>query len=412
MRKLWSASPLARPDRPIHVLAASIQNYLYFPTPDPLYVVLGTLAGNMLKGSPVWTLLVGPPASGKTLLLEMLAKLPRVHMVSSIKGPAALLSGSARKDVGKGATGGLLRQIGNFGMVIVKDFTGIMSLPHDVMMETLSGFRESYDGRWARHIGEGGGRVLEWKGKMGFLGGSTSIIDRHHSVIGELGERWMYYRYLESDGYGETKKALETRDPDAMVDKVRGMLGEFMEDSGMVWEDGGLERRALEGVESNRIFAIASLVVASRSVVARDSHSKEVVDVSQREAPTRLAGALGQFYLGLEMIGLPEPERWRIAGKVALDSMPQLRLRLIEALREGGGGRSGILKETLQCSAGTVRRVAEDLEIHGVVEKVLKGDRGYGGEEGSGAGAGVGSYRLTRWAREQLNLGWQGRGKP
>jgi hypothetical protein len=406
MRKLWSASPLARPDRPIHALAASIQNYLFFPTPDPLYVVLGTLAGNMLKGSPVWTLLVGPPASGKTLILEMLAKLPRVHMVSSIKGPAALLSGSARKDIGKGATGGLLRQIGNFGMVIVKDFTGIMSLPHEIMMETLSGFRECYDGRWNRHIGEGGGRVLTWQGKMGFLGGSTSVIDRHHSVIGELGERWMYYRYPESDGYGETKKALETRDPDAMTDKVRALVGEFMEGIGAEWVEGGLERRGLEGVESNRIFAIASLVVASRSVVARDSHSKEVVDVSHREAPTRLAGALGQLYLGLEMIGLPEGERWRVVGKVALDSMPQLRLRLIEELNKGGGARSGGLKETLQCSAGTVRRVAEDLEIHGVVERVLKGEnRGLAGEA-----AGVGSYRLSRWAREQLSLGWQDKG--
>jgi hypothetical protein len=369
---------------------------------------MGALVGNMLKGSPAWVLLIGPPASGRTILLETLAGLPKVHLVSLIKGPSALLSGTGKKDCVKGSTGGLLRQVGNMGMLVIKDFTSILSLPHEPLMETLGAFREVYDGRWSRALGADGGRVLEWEGKCGLIGACTPAIDQYHAVIRPLGERWMYYRYAESDGYGESKKVMATRDPEACMLKMREAVSEFLEQTGAQWEDGGLDRRELGDVESNRMFAMSSFVVAARSPVVRDYHTKEIVDVSQREAPTRLAASLTQLYLGMELAGLPEDERWRILGKVALDSMPQLRLKVIEALVTRGE-KSGGLKEILQCSSGTIRRVTEDLVIHGIIEKLAKKDRttAEDGSSGLERGASAGSFKITQWGRKQLGLGWR-----
>jgi len=161
-----------------------------------------------------------------------------------------------------------------------------------------------------------------------------------------------------------------------------------------------VDRRALEDRESTKVFTMASFAAAARSTVARDWRTREVMEVPFKEAPTRLAGALGQLYLGLEVIGLEERERWRVVGKVAMDSMPMGRLKVVERLRVSGGVSGKEIEGLLQCSSATVRFVCEDLEIHGVIERVEKG--------GGRMGERVGSWRLTEWARKSIGVGWGG----
>lgn len=408
-----STSPLARPNQLIHMLAARVQEYLYFPTPDPLYVVLGTVAANMLQGVPVWVMLVGAPASGRTVMLETLANLPKVHIVGAIKSPSALLSGVAQKDKSKHATGGLLRQIGGRGMMVMKDFTSMLSMPREAMAESIGALREIYDGRWSRPLGTEGGRVLEWKGKIGFLGACTPTLDRHYSVTGELGERWIYYRYAETDGYGETIKALGIENPEQMMEELRELVLSFMQTLELTWEGSGTDKRRLTDAEKNRLYAIASITVAARSPVPRDGKTHEVIDIAQKEAPTRLSAALGQLFLGLEAIGLSESECWGIVGRMALDSAPQIRAKVLLTLKgvvrymgdaKGGGLLVKEIRDVLQCSSRTTAIVIEDLGIHGLVEKTDKKRRaGLGGDEDEGAGV-VGLVKLSPWAKKQFEL--------
>ena len=208
----------------------------------------------------------------------------------------------------------------------------------------------------------------------------------------------MYYRYGHSDGWGETRTVMATVDPEEVRKKLQGLVLEFFEMTGLDWSGGCVDRRALDDKESNRVFALASLAAAARSTVARDWRTREVVEVPFKEAPTRLAGALGQLYLGLEVIGLDERERWRVVGKVAMDSMPAGRLKVVERLRVSGGVTGRELEGVLKCSAGTVRYVCEDLEIHGVVERVEKG--------GGRMGERVGSWGLSEWAKSTIGVGW------
>ena len=399
-----SNSPLGRPDRPIHILAGKIQEHVFFPSPDPLYVVLGTLAANMLRGVPVWVVLVGPPASGKTLLLDMLyidrdIRLPNLHTVDLIKGTGALLSGVGQKDKTKKATGGLLKQIGKKGMLIIKDFTSMMSLPHDALIETVGAFRRIYDGAWDRPVGSDGGQVLTWSGKIGMLTACTGVIDRHHQLLSELGERWIYYRYDASDGYGETKAVLGNTDPKAMMLELHEIIKEFLEHAGVSWDDSGMERRELSGPESNRLFSLAAFSAAARSPVGRDWRSKEITDVPETEKPTRLAASLGQLYLGLEIIGLDDGERWRVVSRVALDSVPRLRSIIIRHALNGTAYTVPQLREVVGCGANTIRWSFEEMERHGVFEQVVKGDR---------LGDKAGSWRLSPWARKHIRLGWEG----
>ncbi len=327
-----SDSPLARPETLIHTLAGEIQNYIYFPDPSALYVTLGTVAANMLTGNPVWLILVGPPGCGKTLILEMFADMPYTKIVSVIKGPSVLLSGTARKEIGKGATGGLLREIGLVGMLIMTDMAGMLKLPADPLGETLSAFRDIYGGRWVRPVGSEGGRSLVWgpDGKLTFLAASTPAIDRHHVLNAELGERWIYYRFPESDGHGETQAALRNKDPQEAMRDLRSHISNFF--SALELDLKELKRaRDFTPREEMRIEAMANISVRMRSDVPRDGYTKEIIDIADPERPQRLATVLGQLYLGLETIGLGPKESWEIVGKAAMDSAPRLRSAVVAA---------------------------------------------------------------------------------
>ena len=171
---------------------AVFRRWLYLPDPGSVLVALGAYAANRLPGSPVWLLLVGAPGSGKTEPLSALARLSDAHLAGTLT-EASLLSGTPRKDA-KGAKGGLLREIGEFGVIIAKDFTSVLNMNRDARATTLAALREVYDGSWTRHVGSDGGRALPWQGKVGFIGAVTPTIDRAHAVTAAMGERFLYYR--------------------------------------------------------------------------------------------------------------------------------------------------------------------------------------------------------------------------
>lgn len=385
-----TSSPLARPKKLIHALAARVQDYIYFPTPDALYLVLGTLVGNMMKGKPVWMMLIGAPSTGRTLLLDTLADIPRVHFVGSMKTTAALLSATSAKERSKTATGGLLRKIGLRGMMVHKDFTSILSLNYDAMKDIVSALREVYDGTWGREVGSDGGDSIVWgypdKGRLGFLGASTPKLDQYHSIIQELGQRWLYFRYPATDGFGETMALLRNKDMEAANVALRELVSGFIQDLGIDWDSH--EPRDYDLGEENRLYSMGVLMTRVRTQVSRDGKTKEIDDIASPEGPSRMSGGLGQLYLGLEAIGLDKEERWKILSKVALDSAPQLRVRLLEVLRSGEM-KLGELRKILECGKVTLDRIAVELRVLGVV--AIDGDQ----------------VRLSDWAVEQWLTGWQ-----
>jgi hypothetical protein len=108
--------------------------------------------------------------------------------------PAGLLSGTPKKQQVKGAKGGLLQQIGDFGIIVLKDFGSVWSMRADNKAETLAALREVFDGSWTRHLGTDGGKTLSWQGKVGLIFGATGVIDAHYSVIGAMGDRFLLSR--------------------------------------------------------------------------------------------------------------------------------------------------------------------------------------------------------------------------
>jgi hypothetical protein len=387
----FSNSPLAHPLSPIHRLASSLQDYLHFPDPYPLYALIAALVGNYAEGRPIWLMLVGPPSCGKSELLNSLLGLPRIVEGGSITGPAALLSGSGKRDRAKDATGGLLRQVGERGALVIKEFTSILSLPHESMRQTLAAFREIYDGRWTRTVGTDGARSLHWQGKLALLTGCTESIDHHHALTSDMGERFMFFRYDSSDGWGETYKALTVAHPEQLSALLQGCINRFADECGLDW-DAPPELPELDTHDRARLIAFSQFSSHGRSAVIRDPYSREIVQASTGEYPIRLALALGQMLRSLRFIGVDEPDCWRIVRKLAFDSIPGSRRLALMALLSGKQS-TGTIAEYLRVSQSTVRRSLEELSVHSLVDRTD-----------------AAMWRISSWAKDRLAEACNGSG--
>jgi len=371
-------------DNPIHCLVNEVRDYIYLTDPQPLYTVLGVIAANMISGNPVWLMIVGPPASGKTMMLMAARRIPGVHRADSISGPAALLSGTPRKEKSRDATGGLLHEMGPHGCLVIEDFTSaVLELPQDTKKQILTAFRLAHKGDYSRKLGNEGGREIHWSGKLALLAAGTTAADRMLAEVGPLGERWLIYRQPRTDGVGESKSELHDRKPQQTQKQFQEAVAAFMGVIGLNWPcamEGDRrcradhrhfeeeESRNYSDREERRLIGMAQLVVKMRSGVYRHPWNREIEDKPEMESPPRVAGALGQFYLGLERIGLNEAERWSLVSKVAMDSCPSLRADVIRMATNGGVDLESIPGE-LHVGGGVVKRTVEELLAFGMVKR-------------------------------------------
>lgn len=373
-----------RPD--LEGLVSTFDEWLILPDRVPLFGVLGAVAGNLLEGPPLWFMLVGPPASAKTELLRSLSRLPDVYGVGTLT-EAALLSGSPARERSKDSNGGLLRAIGDFGILSAKDFGTVFSMHGDTRTKLLAALREVYDGNWHRDVGVDGGRRLEWRGKVGFLGACTEEIDRHHQSMSSLGERFVMLRLRPHENPREaTRRALQN------TSKSKAMTGELAAAvEGLLGPGRNLHAVVPHDVETEeRLIDLCSFVAQARSPIIRDSWSREIEWVPQQESPTRLAGVFERLFSGLTAIGLEGDEVWSVVARVGLDSMPANRLAAAKVLLRSGPLTDTALHPELRVSRSAATRLLADLAGLRIAEPV-KG-QGYALNEGFAA-------ELSRWLR-------------
>jgi hypothetical protein len=348
---------------PLSITLKPFRRWLHMPDETPVLATLGAVAANHLPGDPVWLLAVGPPGCGKSEIVSSTCALQAVHPAATLTEPA-LLSGTPKKEHGTGAKGGLLRQIGEFGIIACKDFGSVLSMHRDARSALLAALREIYDGSWTRHVGTDGGRTLHWTGKVGVIAGCTETIDRHHAVMGAMGERFVLLRMPDTDPAEQARRAL------SHAGRENEMRAELAAAVNHLLSSGLHEPQELSLPDREYLVSLATLVVRCRSAVERDGYSREIELVPTAEAPTRLIVVLSRLLAGLDAIGLDRRASWPVVRKVALDSIPELRRRILTALNEGGESlTTSQLGEAIRHPTNTTRRSAEDLAAHGLVIK-------------------------------------------
>ncbi len=370
---------------------AAFAKWLHFDDPIPLYALAAVLAANRAPGDPVWLLIVAAPSTGKTELLSAASRLPWVHAASTITA-SSLLSGTSLKERAKDATGGLLRQVGDFGVILAKDFTSLLAQNKDTRAEALAALRETYDGRWDRAVGTDGGKMLTWRGKCGLIGGVTPALDRYHSVVSALGDRFLLLRLADPDPALSGRMALTHRGHEQ---EMRAELQESL--AGLVEHaDIGCVNRELSDDEQHWLIRIASYTARARTAVERDGYQQEILYLPQVEGPGRLVNAYARLLGGLEAIGCEPPIARRALIRVALDCAPATRTAVIsQLLSHHEPVRTSAVAGAVGMATKTAHRYLEDLSLLGVASRA----------KANGSGNSPDYWSATSWLREHWPQG-------
>jgi hypothetical protein len=326
-----------------------------------LDAVLAAAAAERLGGDPPWLQVVGGSGAAKTETVMALAGAGAV-VVSSLTGEAALLSGTSAKERAKDAHGGLLRRVGDRGVLVVKDFTSVLSMSRDSRAEVLAALREVYDGRWERYVGTDGGQTLTWAGRVVVVGAVTSAWDAAHSVVAAMGDRFVLVRFSSKDNRAAAgRRALaNVGHESAMRTELAAMVGELL---GKV--DEGADVPLTED-ETETVLALADLVTLARTAVARDQQG-EPAFAHEPEMPTRFAKQLAQLARGALALGMARVDALALAVRCAGDSMPPLRLRVLCDVAGNPDTSTSDAAKRLQLPRRTVDRTLQELHLLGLL---------------------------------------------
>ena len=324
---------------------------------DVIDAVLATAAAERLAGDPLWLLVISGPGNAKTETVQALSG-TGAYVTSTITSEGALLSASPRRERRKNATGGLLRKIGDRGVLVIKDVTSILSADRNTRGVVLAALREIYDGRWERNVGSDGGQTLTWTGRIAIVGAVTTAWDASHAVMAVMGDRFVLIRSDSTTGRvaAGNKAIRNTGTETAMRAELAAAVGGII---GHIDCDGTYE---LRDDEINRLIRAADVVTYARTAVERD-YRGDVIDAHAPEMPTRFAKQLAQMVRGGLALGMNRAAAMRLALRCARDSAPPLRTEILLDLASHPRSRAIDVSHNVTRPLRTVRRELEALHM-------------------------------------------------
>ena len=334
-------------------------------------IAFATYVGNRLGGDPLWVCIIGPPASGKTEIIASMDRYPSVCLLSSLT-PNTFISGKETTSPMERNPSLLPRLNGK--LVLIKDLTTILMKHRDAKSEIFSQLREIYDGRYVKAFGTG--KTEDWEGKFGILAGVTPVIDREFAINSLLGERFLYYRMHTGDHANAARMALErTTGSDAYRIDFQRAVHDFL-----VLLDANVHTDiSLSGDIKQCLVNLATLCTHARSAVLRN-RDQTLQSMPEAEGPSRMVKQLSLLARALALVhGQHSVDQaiYDLVKEVARDSLPRLRLKVLEALWDMFGKgwkvqdgkivwpwhRTSEIAERADLPLATARLVLEDLML-------------------------------------------------
>jgi Bifunctional DNA primase/polymerase, N-terminal len=341
---------------------------------DAASAAIAAAASERLPGDPLWLLIVAGPGGAKTEMVQALAG-AGAHVTSTIASEGALLSATPRRERNKKATGGLLRKIGDRGVLVIKDVTSILSADRNTRASVLAAIREIYDGRWERNVGTDGGATLTWVGRIVIVGAVTTAWDAAHAVVATMGDRFVLLRPRTNTGRKKAGRGAihNTGDETAMRKELAAAVG------GVVAHMDTAGHR-LSNTEIEQLLNAADIVTMARSAVERD-YRGNIVFAHDPEMPTRFAKQLVQLLRGAVAIGMTPDDGMRLALRCARDTIPPLRRDILLDLANNPASRAADVRKRISKPRNTVRRELEGMHMLGLLRCDETEDVGRDGKE-------------------------------
>ncbi len=330
---------------------------------DAMTAAVAVAACVHLDGDTPWLLVVSGSGFTKTETVSALAG-AGAHVTSTITSEGALLSATSKRERTKNATGGLLRAIGDSGVLVIKDVTSILSMGRELRSQVLAALREVADGYWERNVGTDGGQTLTWSGRCVTVGAVTTAWDKHHQVVAEMGDRFLLVRMDSDDADNRDNAGRQALLTTSQEKPMRAALREAV--AGLIAGMDPDRISALTDTETGVLLGLADVAARCRTAVERDGHQKPEW-AHALEAPTRLAKYLWQLVRGAVAIGVDRDDAMRLAARVAADCMPPLRKRTLLDVRTHPRTTVAQTASRLQLPWSTVDRAMQELHLLGAV---------------------------------------------
>lgn len=336
----------------MYKLRKEVEKFLVIEDDYIIPIITANIIGNRLNSDPFWLLLVGASSSGKTEFLNMTFGLDFVHPVSDLT-TNSFASGMIRND----AETSLLHTINN-GIMVLKDFTSILSKDHKTRDTLMGQFREVFDGKYDKKTGTG--QNISWSGKVGVIAGVTEVIYRYLEVLSAMGDRFIMYNMKQPDRIKATEKAFENSNKvkeyrqhiQDCFTEFSTMILDFIDDNEEI-----LDRAVdLDPKVKKEIMDVADFATRARSAVMTDFKSGLVDFVPAPEMPMRMAQQLQVVASSFIIIQMAEElaisptkkvadldmqlKEWhrKILIKIPFDSIPRTRRDVLIPLAKYKGG--------------------------------------------------------------------------
>jgi hypothetical protein len=335
-------------------------------------VLMAVPVANKLDADPLWIQIVAPSAQMKTELCGGYSNYEDAVMLSSLTSKTLI---SGRITSNRQNCSLLFKLDGK--LLVIKDFTSILSGRREDRAEIFAQFREIYDGQYSKSFGTG--ESISWEGKIGMVVGVTPIIERFWSHNQALGERFLVYRLRGQTQEGSRKvarkaldKAVGTRaDRKTFQWAVSTFLGQFDDDiDASIAEDKRMEEK---------LANLATFCAHARTSVIRNSRDQRVEVMPEAEGPGRLAKQFRLLATGLALVreqNTIDSGIYEILKKVACDTMPQMRRMALATLyfcKPDEWHKTRKISTRVGIPFSTTKLLLEDLNLLGLVEKDLEG---------------------------------------
>ncbi len=332
-----------------------------------LDMVIGLAISAKLAGDPIWLLIIGASSSGKTEIVNILTKISFVHPISTMTDNT-LLSGMKSSN---GSENSMLHRIGNRGMIVMKDYTSVLSMRSEKRDAIVSQFREVFDGEISKQTGNG--NSTSWKGKINWVGCVTDSVYIKEGESAGMGRRTINYVMPQPDAYMRkqiTKRATQNiKDIDAKREKLQDMTKEFV--MRKISELTVSSMQALPEDVMEDLIDIADFMTVSRTPTERNFRD-ELVLVPDAEMPMRSFKALYQAAQGMIAASEQETlskEQRNLLFKLAIDSIPKQRRLMLNILSTYPSCSKKGAALALGYPTETVAKWLEDLNVLGVCDR-------------------------------------------
>jgi hypothetical protein len=323
---------------PFAELESTFQRYFYNVDIQAMRIVLGAMASHYLPcGDPAWVFIIGPPGTGKTTSMIMGARtLEQAHILSDLSENTFLSGFYGRPQPGLLEKLGPVEQRGQTfltrgnALFLIKDFTTVLQMKRDKRAAILSQFREIHDGNYSREFGTG--ERKEWYGKVTIIAAVTPELDRYYSIFNTLGERFLQVRLPRPD-----QKAGEWAiRQQGQEETIRRQLIEAFTN---LFHNLPLQLPRLSQSALQQLTEMAEFAAKARTHVSRSGFgNREIEYIPTPEANTRIAKELAAVALGIAALQRHHEvtdSELSDMQRISLDSIPELRRKLLSAVRHG-----------------------------------------------------------------------------